>query len=748
MRHKRENTGRNIAVAAAGIMTLLLILVWMFYYFVFERARTLRASLEKLEGPPVSFSVDSGFFEESFLLELKADRNIPEDDTIEIRYTVNGDDPTGDSLLYKDGIDIGEVIRQKKAEEAETAKETAAAREAKSAGDSAEEEISEEEAAQKKSETAEEYSIENQRRQWEQEKNTASSDNGLYVDRTEDGIYVIPVRARLVQGEDTSAVVTRTYVVGPGVFERYDGYVVCLSTDSSHLFDYDKGIMVRGSHYWKDLDKGIRKDRCGNYYQEGAEWTKDGHVTLFSPEGEVLLEEDTGIEVGGFSSRNLPAKTLRIVASPAKGSSDSSFALGIFTGGSYSRAGNLQKAEETGTDIGTVAISEDPVSFQKIRFRTHGIPQYHNRSVRNEYAKIISDASGFPGLAGARLGVAFLNGQFYTDCDVTPSVTRDYMCRIFNLGVPDAIERYDTSDYDAYKSAKILNLFNADLTQTENQKALENAVDMDNYLFYFALEVLFNNSDWPFNNVTMWRYNGEQDPGNPYSDGRFRFLLDDMDQILTNDLHSAPEHWSTELIDYLMRDEKNTFYHVMACRKYRDTFLTYVDDLLRTTFEPDYACAVLDALYTDLEREYILDYGQDFWAEMEDTAEKTKNNVREKEGLYRADIAKYMGLQERYHVSIEAGDGVSVSWNNMIVGPGRKWSNQYYRGTSFAVTAKPMEGYRFIGWEINGEAPHAEGASGSGTQSGETLVISDSLSSAEAGSAAQVTVRALTEPIR
>ena len=64
MRHKRENTGRNIAVAAAGIMTLLLILVWMFYYFVFERARTLRASLEKLEGPPVSFSVDSGFFED------------------------------------------------------------------------------------------------------------------------------------------------------------------------------------------------------------------------------------------------------------------------------------------------------------------------------------------------------------------------------------------------------------------------------------------------------------------------------------------------------------------------------------------------------------------------------------------------------------------------------------------------------------------------------------------------------------
>jgi hypothetical protein len=42
----------------------------------------------------------------------------------------------------------------------------------------------------------------------------------------------------------------------------------------------------------------------------------------------------------------------------------------------------------------------------------------------------------------------------------------------------------------------------------------------------------------------------------------------------------------------------------MQCSRYRDTFLTYVDDLLKTVFEPDYACAVLDALYEDMEKEY------------------------------------------------------------------------------------------------------------------------------------------------
>lgn len=794
----------------AVIMTLLMIAVCLFFYMKYDRVRTMKASLEKAEGAPVSFSADSGFYEDSFILQLKAHECIPEEEDIEIRYTVNGDDPTGESFLYTDGIDLGEVIRQLAAEEAEEDKEKAAARaeaaaakekeeaESKaaegSAGDTAEnsEEAGNTDNADnaQQEDSADEYTVEYQRRQWEKEKNLSVSGNGLYVDQAQDGIYVIPVRARLVQGEDMSDVVTRTYVIGEGVFERYDGYLACLSTDSANLFDYEKGILIRGYYYQKNLEEGVREDRSGNFYQEGYDWIKDGHLTLFSPEGEVLLEEETGISVGGFSSRGIPTKSLRADVLTDPDHSGSPFALDIFKSGSYSRAGNLLKTGENGetgvsgktTDKGeaetggktqdssvnveTIAIPEDPESFQRLRFRTHGIPTYHIRSVRNQYAKIISDASGFPGLAGARLGIVYLNGKFYTDCDLTPAVTKDYMCRLYGLGTPDAIEKYDSSDYKVYTEAKILPLFNADLTQTENRQALEKAVDMDNYLFYFALEVLLNNCDWPFNNVTMWRYNGETDSDNPYTDGRFRFILDDMDQILTNDLHSRPDQWSAEVFDYLMKDDSNTFYHVMQCKKYRDTFLTYIDDLLQTTFEPEYACEIIDALYADMKREYILDYGQDFWTEMEDTIRKTMNNVREKESLLRPDITKYLGLEERYEVTIEAGEGVSVSWNNMIVNPGGSWSNSYYRGTSLPVTAQPEEGYRFAGWEIkamsadtgdlskdsesngnngnNGDIENSE----SGGEKAETLVISDELAASAAESPVHVKVRAVAEPVQ
>lgn len=780
---RRENSGRWRAELFAAAMTVFLLCLLLFFYFRYEKSRTLHDALQDLNGDPLFFSEESGFFREGFTLYLGRNPDLPQD--VEIRYTLNGDEPTADSFLYEDGIDLteaalkmgeeaaareirkAEVIREadaaaKAAEEALLAREQAAAAgstannpaeqvsgdqsakqiggnpaeqpgeqpEKQTGGQSAEQSGEKEAASAEEKEKASEETrptIEDGRESWEREKWTAAADSGIRPERTEDGICVLPVRACLIQGEDRSPIVTKTYVIGENVRDRYDVYVASVVTDSYNLFDYDNGIMIPGSHYLTDVANGVREDRAGNFYQNGDEWIKSGHVTLFSPGGEVLLEEDTGLAVAGYSSRIIPTRTLRMEASKAYGTSDDYFHLDIFSD------------PEKGSGADTASQID---LFKKIKFRTHGIPGYHIRSVRNQYAKELTDECGFPGLTENRLGVVFLNGEFYTVCDIAPSTTADYVCRLFNLNVPDGIEKYSGSDVDVYTRTKIIKLFTADLTQEANQQALEAKVDMDNYLFYFALEVLFNNADWPFNNVTVWRYLGEENPENPCTDGRIRFLIEDMDQILTNGLHGDPTRWSDELIDYLMKDKGNTFHHVMECTRYRDRFLTYVDDLLRTAFEPDHACAVLDRLYAEMKREYILDYGEAFWKEMEDTAETTKQNVREKESLYRKNITKYMELTDRYQARIEAGEGVSVTWNNMTVSSGDTWTNDYYCGTSFTVTAHPADGYRIAGWEVNGKKVSGEGTDGN------SLTISDALSeSGAAGNAgtAAVTVRAVAE---
>ena len=776
---------RKYTLISAAAITVALILLLLETYMQNDRARTLHRAMQTVDGEPLVFSKDSGFYTEGFTLKLGRDPAIPED--VEIRYTTDGDEPTSESLLYEGGIDLAALaeaaLQERRAETAKTEKvlemeRASAAETGMEDGDSSDGDAEGDDSAGDRSGAV--PTIDENREMWRREMAAAASDKGVIPRAAEDGISVIPVRARLIQGEDKSDVVTRTYVIGRDVFSRYGAWVVCLSTDAANLFDYENGFMIRGSHYQEDIDSGTRVDRSGNYFHTGDDWVRDAHVTLLSPDGQVLLEEEGGLSVTGFSSRNLPNRSLRLEASTDRGSRDKYFQLDLFSGDSCygilplqeeAGSGSTGGGEEEEEEEKEKETAEDPVgtAFRKLKFRSHGVPQYHMRAVRSQYAKILTDQCGFPGLAENRLGAVYLNGEFYTICDITPSVDREYMCRLFGLGVPDAIDKYEGNDYNVFTQAGIVKLLETDLTQEENQARLEEKVDMNNYLFYYALEVLMNNSDWPFNNILMWRYLGEADPENPYSDGRFRFVLDDMDHILTNDLHSMPEHWSTEVFDYLMKDEKSTFHHVMECSRYRDMFLTYVDDLLQTAFAPDPDCEILDSLYAQMEKEYRMDYGDDFWQEMVETAEITKKNVREKEPMLRADIEKYLGLKDRYSVRIEAGEGTEISWNNVTLQAGEAMDSEHYCGTAFEITAEPAEGYHIVGWEINGVLTETEDKE-TGERKAAVLTVSDALckdeadpaGKAEAGRAANaadtgegagaeapaLTVRAVAEPDR
>ena len=119
MRNSRENTGRYRSFQYAAGMTVALIILLILVFFGYERRRTLHAALGKIDGAPLSFSAQSGFYEEGFDLQLTADERIPHDKTIVIRYTLNGDEPTADSLPYnaETGIDLREAVRQAQEQE-------------------------------------------------------------------------------------------------------------------------------------------------------------------------------------------------------------------------------------------------------------------------------------------------------------------------------------------------------------------------------------------------------------------------------------------------------------------------------------------------------------------------------------------------------------------------------------------------------------------------------------------------------
>lgn len=225
---------------------------------------------EKMEQP--LFSVDSGFYEESFYLEIMSDQKG------RIYYTLDGSEPTAQSFLYEAPILI---------EDASKNENKYAARTDLSAGFFAEEDR---------------YAVPSEK-----------------VDKA------VVVRAVVISndGMEKSAVATRSYFVG---FDEkgYDSFpVISLITDPAHLFDYEKGIYVAGQTFDQFVESGeLARMRNpdnwmrwkGNYTNQGREWERPVHIDYFDAERNLVMEEEAGVRIKGGATRSYVQKSLKLYA--------------------------------------------------------------------------------------------------------------------------------------------------------------------------------------------------------------------------------------------------------------------------------------------------------------------------------------------------------------------------------------------------------------------------------------------------
>ncbi len=130
------------------------------------------------------------------------------------------------------------------------------------------------------------------------------------------------VRARAYRlGFAPSEVATGSYFVDPDPAARLPFPVISLATSPENLFDGATGIYVPGDAFVPG-DQG-----SGNYFQRGDEWERPVHVELFDRQGNTLLAQDAGARIHGGYSRRFPQKTLRLTARSEYGPSEFDCAL-------------------------------------------------------------------------------------------------------------------------------------------------------------------------------------------------------------------------------------------------------------------------------------------------------------------------------------------------------------------------------------------------------------------------------------
>lgn len=500
---------------------------------------------------------------------------------------------------------------------------------------------------------------------------------------------VYSLKAVIYYGEKYSDIYEKTYILSDDVSNKYDINIVSITSDKNNLYDYETGILVPGKTYDDNYAKnGTGPYIEGNYNQRNDEWIRRGHMTMFNSEGELLADQNVGIGVSGGTSAANEVKSLKICADKTYDKENKKLRLDLRSEGTYSS---------------TYSFIDE---YNSIRLRSGGQDIYFG-NIRSAVISRLVQSSGFDHCSSTNRCVVYLNGKYYGIYDIQQNYSASYIADRFNLKESELIEKKKGDEFRSFSEAGIHEYFNTDLNDPVNREILEQYVDMGSYLSYYAINILCNNTDWPGNNFEMWRYTGEKNVYNPYSDGRYRFLIYDTDVTFNTDstwnfFEGSQSDTFISLMEGLYRGTDSTFSKVMTSSYYRDQFVTMICDLMNTSFSTENILKIIN------EENEKIEAVREMYFDKEDvkSAEIHVDQIRQA-ALKRPDeiadsFFRYFGLVEKYELNLTSSEGLAINWNSMKLPEKDGYRNQYYKGVRMTLNQEAYPGYSFQYWLVNG----------------------------------------------
>ena len=316
----------------------------------------------------------------------------------------------------------------------------------------------------------------------------------LYSTRVGDYNYKVPdylidkcnvVRAIAVDAEgNVSDIVSSSFFIG--LDEPYTLInTVSIITDPSNLFDYYKGIYVTGYRFDAYQDNNTSLSNVwgfwdANYGQHGIDWEREAFLFVFD-KGEMALSQNVGIRIQGGISRAYACKSLNIFARKKYSGSD---VLNIEPFGfdylsskmTLSNGGNrrLTKICDVMMSVLCTGLSLSTMSFEPCVLFLDG-----------EYWGFFWMAESYsPEYFGFHYGI-----------------DGDNILMIKNGKIEIGEDVY-TKLYSEMKKE----ITTRDLSLESNYKYACSVIDIESFIDYYALNCYISRSDdWPFSNYALWR---------------------------------------------------------------------------------------------------------------------------------------------------------------------------------------------------------------------------------------------------
>lgn len=427
---------------------------------------------------PPALSHESGFYADSFLLELTADDNTT------IYYTLDGSVPDQNSLQYVGPIEIRNASSNPNLHSARTDVSTGF-----------------------RSDLIARY-------------DTIDPDPQYRVpDFPVDKCTVIRAIAISPLGIK-STVSNASFFVGISP-ETYDGCnILSVITDPDNLFDYENGIYVTGAIF-DDYIQGTTRNRNwrlwhANYTQRGSQWEREAVFHLFDWDGTLVIGKDGGIRTHGGVSRGTLPRSLNLYAKK-KYDGTSTFGVNLF-GGTY----DPQTATLSSGGNQIITQFNDYMMTQRVR-------QLNMATMLFEPYVLFLD--------GEYWGFYWLTEKYDENY-----FSHYYGADSGNIVMikDGSLEIGRSGDLSLYH--KMLSFLQEnDLSQAAAYQEACTMIDVESCIDYYATMIYIARSeDWPGHNTALWRTRNVT--GSTYSDGKWRWILYDCNSTSMTETMGLTQH--------------------------------------------------------------------------------------------------------------------------------------------------------------------------------------------------------------
>ncbi|MDR0287068.1 MAG: CotH kinase family protein, partial [Clostridiales bacterium] len=504
------------------------------------------------------------------------------------------------------------------------------------------------------------------------------------------------VKAYSIKDDNSTAVMTNTYFIAPGLQQQYNLPYVSLSL-APNDFMSRTGIYVSiGNNPF-----GVKERRIAFF-------------ELYSEKGVKVSEQYVELSMHGNGSLGNQQKSMRVYfkkdANPEIEGNLSKLSYDIFGGRAKDINGNTVQ------------------SYKRLVLRNSG----------NDCAKTMLRDSLIQRLCTglnvdrmeAQPAMVFVNGEFWGLYNIRERYDEKYFESHYgvseeNIVILDSpsplLTGSFTSPYEVNEGEPgddkpfndlVSYITKNNMSDAANYKYVADRIDLDNMIDYFCANIFFANKDWPGNNIRIWRNKNANDPSG--WDTKWRFVLLDMD--FGCGLVGQTE---TDMMSYLLNENwdkvaTSIFSAMLNNREFKDKFIQRFVYICDEFCAPSVTVPVLEGMANDIKAAESLNVNR--WISQADSDNlinsmnvwNSQINVvksfLQNRGYYaKTHLYEYFGISPNEVTYSFNTSAVSLTVNGSSVLPGDILDCSQKSAVNYTVTVK--SGYEFVGiavTDVNG----------------------------------------------